>query len=146
MVTVSDPPIFLKLHKFHARDLARPKAVQVRRTPVAADKTDIGKGTNYLLWPPDGNEPPQERPAIHEKTLFGTIPGRKYRVECEMEFESGKSLKKIKYFTAKKPQCTCYNNTTTLNPRNTVETVHLDNSLTIHALASLYNQVCILPI
>ena len=102
VVTVSDPPLFLRPRDFRANGLSHPKSVRVRRTSVGEN---IVLFTNHTLWPPDGDGPPGEKPTTHEIKLSGNIPGTQYQVKCEMECDSGEILVNEAQFSAKDPRC-----------------------------------------
>ena len=95
-VTVTDSPIFQQRSEFHAESVNLNGSFQLRRVPV--DDEDNVRFINHVIQR-------DTYASVHETTLSGNVPGKKYLVQCEMDCISGDKLQIEKQFTSPKPSC-----------------------------------------
>jgi hypothetical protein len=99
VVQVSDPPFFRERARFHVRNIHLRK-VRVRRTPE--DGSNVSRFSHEEIWACSSDA---SKPQTQQVTLAGNIPGRRYRVKCEMEYNSTDILTNEVFFTSPNQKC-----------------------------------------
>ena len=101
-VSVSVPSVFQRKEEYHITNIDLQKVLIVRRTAVG--NNDVCK--RFKVW--DSAEGGEDIPVSRQVVVDGIIPGRHYRVECEVTFGSELAHSSDLTITTLKPKCECF--------------------------------------
>ena len=99
VVRISAPSVFERKEEFHIANIHL-KTVRIGRTPALL----CDDWPKIKVWDSESGE---EEQLTQEITFAGHIPGKQYRVNCEIMYDSEDVLSNEASFTSPEPHCKC---------------------------------------